>query len=131
MTTIRLKKSIQSIFIGLMIMTAFPVLASSDNSASGNGDAVLTKEEEDTFRKRTPSRQILQLIYEDGRIYLTSDFFYGGFTLSFKKNNEGATFEIPYIQVEESVPFELEYGEYQVTAVAEDGTVLVGYMQVY
>ena len=131
MIAIKLKKSIRSIFIGLTVMTAFPVMAASDNSTPGNGDAILTTEVEDPFRKRMPSKMCLYLTYTYGRISITSDFYDGEFALSLEKYETGVTYEISSIHVGESVTFDLEYGEYQVTAVAHDGIVLAGFMQVY
>lgn len=131
MTAIKLKKSIQSIFIGLIVMTAFPIMASSEPSEPGNGGAILTTEEEDPVLKRTSSRMNLQLIYEDGRVSVFSDFYIGVFSLSFENYESGETYEIPSIQVGQSVPLNLNYGEYEVKAIGEDGSHLSGFMQVY
>ncbi|MDE5997841.1 MAG: hypothetical protein K2G77_06495 [Muribaculaceae bacterium] len=131
MVTIKLKKSIQSIFIGMIAMTSFPLMASSDISARGNGDAILTTKEEDPLRKRMPSRNIMQLIYFDGMLTLTSDYFEGVFSLSFVNYETDDTYEVPSIQVGQSAPLELEYGEYQVNAIGEDGSHLSGFMEVY
>ncbi|MDE7346350.1 MAG: hypothetical protein K2N48_06385 [Muribaculaceae bacterium] len=49
MTATTLKKMIRPIFIGLIVMTAFPAMASSEPSTPGNGDAVLTTDEEDPY----------------------------------------------------------------------------------
>lgn len=131
MKTIRLKKSIRSILIGLIIMTALPVMADTDTSSPATGDAVLTIEEEDTFRKRMPSRMILQLVYEDGRVSIFSDFFVGKFSLYFESLESGENYYLHSVNVGESVPIQLEYGEYDLTAVSENGTVLSGFLQIY
>lgn len=47
MKTIRLKKSIRSIFIGLIIMTALPVMAVSDNSTTGKGQLSIRCDKQD------------------------------------------------------------------------------------
>ena len=131
MTVIKLKKSIQSIFIGLIVMTAFPIMASSEPSDPGNGGAILTTEEEDPFIKRMPSRKLLYLSYTDGSVSISSNFYEGVFSLSFENYESGETYEVPSIQVGQSVPLNLNYGEYQVKAIGEDGSHLSGFMQVY
>ena len=116
---------------GLLAMTAFPVMADTDISSPATGDAVLTEEEEDTFRKRMPSRMILQLVYEDGRVSIFSDYFVGEFSLCFESLESGESFYLPSIHVGESLPMQLECGEYDLTAVSEDGTLLYGFLQIY
>ncbi|MDE6741845.1 MAG: hypothetical protein K2J58_05895 [Muribaculaceae bacterium] len=131
MKTTILKRSIRSMLFGLLAVTAFPVMADTDTSSPATGDAVLTVKNEDTLRKRMPSRMILQLVYEDGRVSIYSDFFVGEFSLRFESQECGDNYYLPSIHVGESAPIQLEYGEYYLTAVAEDGTVLSGCLQIY
>ena len=127
----KLKKSINTIFIGLIALTALPVMATQDTPTPGNGDAILTKQEEDPFRKRMPSKMNLHLVYENERVSIFSTYYENEFSLRFENYETGATYEIPSIQIGESAPLALEIGEYQLTAVAEDGTELIGFMQIY
>ena len=78
-----------------------------------------------------PSRNVLEVVYADGILTLTSNYYEGGFFLSLENYESGEIHEIPSIQVGQSAPLELNYGEYQVNAVSEDGTALSGFMQVY
>ncbi len=118
-----------------IIAMALPVFAESESSKNSNppanGSAVLLLQSKHTNIMRMPSRNFIEVVYSDAILTLTSNYYEGEFSLSFEKYDTGVICEVPSIHVGESVPFELEYGEYQLTAVAEDGTVLTGYMQVY
>lgn len=107
--------------------------SSGSSNPPANGSAVLRLQNRDPFTKRTPSRLSLEVIYEDGIVSITSDYYYyeGEFAISFENDETGATYEIPSIQIGESAQLTLEIGEYQLTAVAEDGTELIGFMQIY
>lgn len=71
----KLKKSIKTIPIGLTALTALPVMAAQDTPTPGNGDAILTKQEEDSFRKRMPSKMNLHLVYENERVSIFSTYY--------------------------------------------------------
>ena len=116
-----------------IIATAFSVLAepSKTTNTKGNGSVVLDMQSHYPKTKRIPSNNFLEIVYEYGTLTLDSNCYEGKFSLSFENYETGATTEIPSIHVGECVPVILEIGEYQLTAVAEDGTELIGFMQVY
>ena len=119
--------------LAVLLAVTFPVWAepSKNSTPSPNGSAVLLLQSKHTNTKRVPSNVSLEIIYSEGILTLSSDYYVGEFSLSFENYETGATYEIPSIQIGGSAPLALEIGEYQLTAVGEDGTVLMGYMQVY
>ena len=82
-------------------------------------------------RPNAPSLIRIECSYYDGILSLTSDYYEGGFSLSFENYETGATYTVPSIQIGETVSLVLEIGEYELTAVSEDGTELIGFMQIY
>ena len=107
------------------------VQSSGKSNPPANGSAVLKSQSRDPLTKRIPSGLSMEVIYDDGLLTLTSDYYEGGFSLSFENYETSAINEIQSIQIGESVPLSLEIGEYQLTAISEDGTELIGFMQVY
>lgn len=121
------------LLLALMVVASLTVLAepSHKTDPKANGSAVLNLQAQYPKTKRMPSTAVLEIVYEDGVVTLTSDDYEGGFSLSFENYETGTTYTVPSIQIGGSAPLALEIGEYQLTAVHEDGTVLMGYMQVY
>ena len=102
----------------------------SHGSSSSAGSVRLTCLGKGSIKKRMPSRTNIDVVYQDGVLTISSDFYEGEFSLSFENCESGESYEIPSIYVGESVPFELNVGEYQVDAIGVDGTVLSGVMDV-
>ena len=125
------RKSILSVFTGVIMFTSVPVIASSDKSSQSSGDTILTQYENDPLRKRMPSRNFLEVIYLDGFITIDSYYYEGEFSLSLENCESGECYEVSSIQVGESVPLTLPCGEYQVKAVGMAGIVLSGYMEIF
>lgn len=130
----------EKIFKRLMLMlifmiTSFPISANTesrdDSSSSGNGDAVLRQHDEYPDIKRCPSKIILEVVYSDGMLTLISNYYEGAFSLRFENYDTGESHEVSSILVGESIPVQLNYGEYEVKAISEEGIVLSGFMQVY
>lgn len=116
-----------------LMLTSISAVADSGSkpNPSTNGDAVLDLLKEYPDIKRMPSRNHLEVSYANGIVSLTSDFYEGEFSMTFENLESGAIVEVPSISVGEVAPLELTIGEYAVTAIAVDGTTLVGYMEVY
>lgn len=119
----------------LVMCSAMTVYAAPDTTQKSeipaNGEAVLDLDAPHPRTKRIPSRNVLEVVYADGIITLESEYYGGAFSLSFANCETGDTYEVPSIQVGQSAPLELEYGEYQVNAIGEDGSHLSGFMEVY
>ena len=124
---------IKRTILALAVMTvSLPGLAENTSSnTQANGSAILKLHSKDPLTKRIPSGLSLDVVYEDGILAISSNYYKGEFSLCFENYETGATTEIPSIHVGECVPVILEIGEYQLTAVAEDGTELIGFMQIY
>ena len=124
-----LKVLLTLIVVGL---TSSPLLEAADNSG-GNvpNELVILRPRIPVGRPNAPSPLSLECWYNDGILTLDSNYYVGEFSLCFENYETGATYEIPSIQIGESAPLALEIGEYQLTAVAEDGTELIGFMQIY
>lgn len=118
-----------------LMLTSISAVAESGSSQkpkpSSNGSAVLNLQKKDPDIKRMPSRNCLEVVYAEGIVSLSSDFYEGEFSMTFENLESGAVAEVPSISVGESAPLELTIGEYAITAIAVDGTTLVGYMEVY
>ncbi len=117
----------------VILTTPLSLLADSGSSQtpSDNGSAVLDLIKKDPDIKRMPSRNHLTVVYENGIITLSSEYYEGEFLLRFVSWYSGDCFEVYNISVGESVMFKLEYGEYEVYAFGEDGLVLAGIMEVF
>ncbi|MDE5585527.1 MAG: hypothetical protein K2I92_04190 [Muribaculaceae bacterium] len=126
-----LRKRMRPIFIGLITLTAFPGMASSDKSPQSNGDAILTQFERDPLRKRMPSRNYLEVVYTNGVLQLLSPAYEGEFFLSFENSDSGEYHAVSSICVNETMDLQLQYGVYDVLAIGVDGTTLVGSLEVY
>lgn len=105
--------------------------SSQDTSQNGNGTAVLDLIAHDPKTKRMPSRNRLEIVYADGSLTLFSNYYEGAFSLRFENYDTGESHEVSSILVGESIPVQLNYGEYEVKAISEEGIVLSGFMQVY
>lgn len=119
----------------IAFVTAISVWADSGSSQSSEpkaqGNGVLNLQVHHPKGKRMPSINVMEVEYYDGVITLSSNYCEGEFSLSFTNTDSGESNMLPSIQVGQSVALELEYGEYEVTAVGCDGTMLAGFMQVY
>lgn len=125
----KLKVLLTFIVLGLASPT---LLEAAENSGvKVPNDIIILHPKEPVGRPNAPSLISIECRCNDGILTLTSDYYEGGFSLSFENYETGAIYKIPSLQIGESVPLALEIGEYQLTAVGEDGTELIGYMQVY
>lgn len=132
MITKVLKTMLMAILVVCAVLPGYAEGSSSGNSdAPVNGGAVLDLQAPHPKTKRMPSKNVLEVVYTDGILTLDSNFYEGIFSLSFKNYESGEIYEVPTIQVGQSVPFELVIGEYEVKAIGEDGSLLSGFMQVY
>lgn len=130
MRSFKLKTPIFAVILGICVSSLIPVLAGADNSHSSTGDAILTQQEGRPTRKRMPSRNHLDVVYENGILSLLSESYEGEFSLRFESCFSGESYEIPSISVGESVMFELGFGEYEIIAEGEDGLILSGFMEI-
>lgn len=125
----KLKVLLTLIVMGLASPT---LLEAAENSGvKVPNDIIILRPRKPVGRPNAPSLISIECRCHDGILTLTSNCYEGEFSLSFENYETGATYEIPSIQIGESVPLSLEIGEYQLTAVGEDGTELIGFMQVY
>ena len=130
MKKIKLSKSVLSIFVGIMTMF-IPGLTYADNGSSSGGGAILTQQEENPLRKRMPSRNHLEVMYENEVLTISSESYEGDFSLSFINIESGESHEVSSIFVGETRSIFLPCGEYEVSAKGPDGLVLYGFMQVF
>lgn len=130
MRSFKLKTPIFAVILGICVSSLIPVLSRADNHSSAGGDAILTQQEGRPTRKRMPSRNHLDVVYENGILTLLSESYEGEFSLCFENCTSGENYEIPFISVGESVMFELSFGEYEVCAKGEDGLILSGFMEI-
>ncbi len=112
-------------------MSVIPVESYADNSSSPGGDAFLTQQEISPRKKRIPSRNYLEVRYENQSLSFLSESYEGEFSLSFTNIETGESYEVPSISVGDSVSFIIPCGEYEVYAIGPDGLILGGFMQVY
>lgn len=129
-------RTLKKIFVTVVLMTmSLPALADGQSSGNSNppanGSAVLKQQSRDPLTKRIPSGLSMEVIYENGILTLTSNHYTGAFSLSFENYETGETYAVPSIQIGESTPLILEIGEYELTVTGEDGTELIGFMQIY
>ncbi|MDE6549641.1 MAG: hypothetical protein K2L22_11655 [Muribaculaceae bacterium] len=127
----KLIKSVLSIFFGTLVLSLFSVDSRADNGSSSGGDALLTQQVTNPLRKRMPSRDYLEVMYENGVLSLSSNSYEGNFSLSFINIESGESHEVPSIFVGETISIFLPCGEYEVSAMGSDGLVLHGFMQVF
>lgn len=127
----KLIKSILSIVFGISLLSVFPVESYADNGSQSGGDALLTQQEISPDKKRMPSRNYLEVVYENGSLSLFSGCYEGSFSLSFVNLDSGEGYEVPAVSVGGSISIELPCGEYEVSAIGSDGLILVGFMQVF
>ena len=115
-------------------MAAIPIFADSDSSqdssTSKSGDAVLQKEAQNPKGKRIPSRNVLELIYSDNILSLTSNYYEGEFTIRFESSETGEIVTLPSIYVGDVCIIDLDCGEYTVSAERSDGLSLSGYLEI-
>lgn len=130
MKKIKLSNTVLSILIVLMALL-IPVLTYADNGSSSGGGAILTQQEENPLRKRMPSRNHLEVMYENEVLTISSESYEGDFSLSFINIESGESHEVSSIFVGETISIFLPCGEYEVSAMGSDGLVLYGFMQVY
>ena len=117
-----------------IMLTSLSAFADSGTSQKSNppasGRAVLDLVRKDPDIKRMPSRNHLDVVYENGILTLLSESYEGEFSLCFENCTSGENYEIPSISVGESVMFELGFGEYEIIAEGEDGLILSGFMEI-
>lgn len=127
----KLIKLILSVFIGILVLSLFPIESRADNGSSSGGDALLTQQVTNPLRKRMPSRNYLEVTYENGVLSLSSESYEGDFSLTFINIEAGESYEVSSIFVGEAISVDLLCGEYEVLAIGPDGLVFSGFMQVF
>ena len=78
-----------------------------------------------------PSRTFLEVVYTDGLLTLSSDFYEGEFSLHFEDTETGESHVVSSIYVNEIMPLLLNNGRYDVTATNIDGITLIGSLEIY
>ncbi len=122
------------LMLGLMtsVLVGFSEQTPTQNHAtSKKGDSILIAQSKDLDRKRMPSRNFLEIYYEEGVLSLQSQTLEGEFSMQFSNNETGDFEYVPVISVGECVPIDPDYGSYSVSAVSSTGMELSGEMSVY
>lgn len=128
---IKQRKFLIALAMSLQCLLATPIVrASSDEPTPSTGDAILLELYEDSFRKRMPSRNFLQLSYSDGLLSLASYTYEGEFTIQLDNVETGETVVIPSIFVGESINIELPCGIYNVSLTGSDSLSFYGYLEI-
>lgn len=91
-----------------------------------DGEGRLEKIKSGSIRKRIPSREFLEIYYDNGFISIQSETCQGSFSLEMSCDSSMRSYGVPAITIGESLSFEIECGEYEVTAVRSDGTTFKG-----
>ena len=132
MNTKIFNRFVLTLAVMLMSLSTFADSGSSQKSnPPANGKAVLSLHKKDPDIKRMPSRNHLDVVYENGMITLLSESYEGDFSLSFINVESGESYEVSSIFVGETISIFLPCGEYEVSAMGPDGLVLSGFMQVF
>jgi len=95
------------------------------------GDGILLLVYKSSNRKRMPSRNFLEIYYENGMLTLESETADGSFSLEIAGDENSVYEVIPSIETGESVSIDLELGQYSVTATDINGMQFAGEMCVY
>lgn len=131
----RHKTNFGLVLLSVFIMTALPIFADSDSSqntspSSKSGDAVLQIKSDKPIIKRSPSKNVLEIIYSDNMLSLTSNYYEGEFTIRFESYETGETVTVPSIFVGDICDIDLDCGEYTVSAERSDGLSFSGYLEI-
>jgi len=78
-----------------------------------------------------PSRNFLEIYYENGMLTLDSETMDGSFSLEIAGDENSVYEVIPSMEIGESVSIDLELGQYNVTATDVNGMQFAGDMIVY
>lgn len=126
------------LMLATILLSALPVFSedqspskSKDESQTTNGCGILETLHKFRDRKRIPSRNRLELIYENGMLTLESETVEGCFSLEIASEDTNVYEYIPGMEIGESVAISLDLGTYSVTASNPDGLEFAGEMIVY
>lgn len=130
------KINFRLVLLSVFIMAAIPIFADSDSSqntspSSKSGDAVLQIKSDKPIIKRSPSKNVLEIIYSDNMLSLTSNYYEGEFTIRFESYETGETVTVPSIFVGDICDIDLDCGEYTVSAERSDGLSFTGYLEIF
>lgn len=131
MLTIKQRKFFIVLAMSLLCLSAPPIInAATEDTPSSTGDAILTEQSGDPFRKRMPSRNFLRLSYSDGLLSLASYIYEGEFIIQLDNVETGESVTIPSIYVGGSVNIEVPSGVYDVSAIGSDSRSFFGCLEI-
>ncbi|WP_289772965.1 hypothetical protein [uncultured Duncaniella sp.] len=131
MFTEYIKKYLLAIAISLIsIVGMAQTNTASHDTSTYTGRSILRLVSKGTDRKRLPSNNYIEILYTGGNIILKSGSEEILFELMFENCLTGNIEIIPSIENGESVPVELETGQYELTAKKLDGNIFYGIMVV-
>jgi len=100
-------------------------------SPTKNGEGILLLVYKSSNKKRMPSRNFLEIRYDDGLLTLESETMDGSFSLEIAGDENSVYEVIPSMEIGESVSIDLELGQYSVTATDINGMQFASDMIVY
>lgn len=77
-----------------------------------------------------PSRNYLEVVYEDGFLTLLSNSYEGEFDVQLYNRGNGETICNHSIMIGSGFDINLDSGEYEVTAMNSDGSIFYGIMYI-
>lgn len=116
-------------------LMSFPVLADTTPSqdctpTAGSGSGILDLLKGWKPIKRGPSRNHVEVVYENGEVSLISDSYQGDYSMSFVGLESGYCYEVPSMSIGDSIMFYLPIGEYEVEALSDDGMKFKGLLTI-
>jgi len=130
------KKSLRLLMLLVVCLTSAATGHSEPNtvttqSSTKKGDGILDSIRKIPQRKRMPSRNFLEIHYENGMLTLESETMDGCFSLEIAGEENSVYEVIPSMEIGESVSIDLELGQYSITATDVNGMQFAGEMCVY
>lgn len=121
-----------SMICATSILSGFSEQTPTQNQTkSQNGEGLLKEINKGSIKKRIPSRNFIEVYYENGLLTLQSESASGVYDIELVSSEADSNHTVLGMSIGESIVIDLECGSYYVTANGNDTSTFAGSLLIY